>query len=83
MKLTGKMLDSFYIKKKFNLKGFRYKMGFTDKKAVYHNTEGAGRSKVLRRLLPTRLGETFSRYYNDMILSHIDKAIKKVLRFNK
>ena len=36
------------------------KVAYTDKKAVWHNTEGAGKSKVLRRMLPTNKGEEFS-----------------------
>lgn len=36
-------------------------ISFKDKKAEYHNDMGAGKSKVIRRMLPTKSGETFSR----------------------
>lgn len=48
LKLSGEMLDSFFIKPIPD--GIR--IGFSDKKAVYHNIQGAGKSKTKRQLLP-------------------------------
>jgi hypothetical protein len=57
LNLTGKMLASGTTKPVEN----GIEVSFKDKKAEYHNDMGAGKSKVIRRLLPTRPGETFSR----------------------
>lgn len=56
LNLSGVMIGSFFAKP--TQKGVE--MGFTDKVAEYHNDEGAGKSKVLRRLLPTNEGEEFN-----------------------
>ena len=55
--LTGKLMASGYVKPVTD----GVAIGFSDKKAVYHDRDGAGKSKVLRRMLPTRKGEIFSR----------------------
>lgn len=57
LKLTGKMLGTVNAK---TVRGGTV-LGFKDPKAVYHDQDGAGKSKALRRMLPTRSGETFSR----------------------
>jgi hypothetical protein len=49
-------------------------VGFADKKAIYHDKLGAGKSKVIRRLLPTRQGEKF--------ISNIDKDIRNLARLS-
>jgi hypothetical protein len=56
--LTGKMMASANSKP---VGEDGVSVGFSDKKAEYHNETGAGKSKVLRRMLPTRRGEVFSR----------------------
>jgi len=54
--LSGKMINSLA----FSISGGRILIEFTDKKAEYHDLLGAGKSKVLRRMLPTRNGEKLS-----------------------
>jgi hypothetical protein len=52
---------------------------FSDKKAKYHNDEGAGKSKVIRRMLP-KDGEDFSRNIQNKIVETLAKAIKSVIK---
>lgn len=68
--LTGKMLDS--IQTKFIKNGFR--ISFRDKKAVYHTILGAGRSRVIRKMLPTG-NEEFTRTIN----SNLTNTYKSIL----
>lgn len=72
MTLTGKMLRS--LKAKLRKDGV-VSLFFTDKKAKYHNEEGAGKSKVIRRLLPLE-GEVFKR----KIMDHFRNILRKVAR---
>jgi phage gpG-like protein len=70
--LSGDLLDSFFIKageKKITL-------GFTNELAEIHNTLGASKKKVIRRLLPTESGEKF----NDSIEFRVREAVRKALR---
>jgi hypothetical protein len=73
MKLSGKMLNS--LKHRINKKSLT--VYFDDKKAVYHNVDGAGKSKVLRRLLPRR-GEEFSRLIQKKINETVAKEVRKL-----
>jgi len=70
--LTGKMLKSY--KSKLIKDGIETK--FTDKKAVYHNKDGAGKSKVLRRMLPTEKGEEWNEEIEDKMQVFLDNLPK-------
>jgi len=48
--------------------------------ADIHNRLGAGKSKVIRRLLPTNRGEQFNRRINSVILAQLKKAADKVAK---
>lgn len=48
LKLTGKLLNSIKVK----VYSDAVRVWFSDKKAKFHDEMGAGKSKVLRRLLP-------------------------------
>jgi hypothetical protein len=48
---------------------------FTDKKAKYHNNLGAGKSKVIRRILPTE-GESWARTIQTTINKTLERAFK-------
>lgn len=50
---------------------------FDDPKAIFHNTLGAGKSKVKRRLLPDQEGEEFTFRLFQKIIEALKKAIKK------
>ena len=65
--LSGKMLRSFISR--MTKTGFS--VYFTSELAKYHNVEGAGRSKVIRRILPTG-NEKFKR----AIMSNLEKDLK-------
>jgi len=69
--LSGQMLKS--IKDRVTSKGFTIR--FSDKKAKYHNEKGAGKSRVVRRMLPVN-NEKLSR----AILSNIEKIFKDIVK---
>lgn len=70
MHLSGDMLDSLELKKS----GSGVSIEFKSSIAKFHDILGAGKSKVIRRLLPkTSKGETFK----ENILREIRKAIRK------
>jgi len=73
LKLTGKLLNSL----KARISGDAVKVWFTDAKAKYHNELGAGKSKIIRRLLP-KTGEQF----NAGIRKRIVKALKDAIRLS-
>ena len=70
LKLTGELLASFFVK--INRKSIT--VGFDNRLADIHNRRGAGKSKVIRRMLPTNKGETFSR----SIILRIEDALKDI-----
>lgn len=57
LKLSGDLLKSIFVK--VTNKGLL--IGFDNKLADIHNNRGAGKSKAVRRMLPTKEGEEFSR----------------------
>ena len=84
MKLTGIMLKSFFVKAKglSLLQGFHLELGFKDPVALFHDVKGAGKSKVIRRLLP-HTGEKFNKKITDQILFQLRKSVRKtVLKIN-
>ena len=70
---TGKMLDSLEVKQVRGKPGLLIR--FKDKLAVIHDELGAGKSKVIRRLLP-RKGESFKANIQRVI----DKLLKNVVK---
>ena len=48
--------------------------------ANIHNKLGAGKSKVIRRLLPTEKGESFNRRIDGVIFGELKKAVDKVAK---
>jgi len=62
------------------LSTFRLVVEFRNKLADIHNRLGAGKSKVIRRLLPTRGGETFNRRISQNILSELQSAVNFVVK---
>ena len=78
LKLSGQMLSTFFVK--VTRRGID--VGFKDKLADIHNRQGAGKSKVIRRMLPTRSGEVFNRSISDSIRKALEKALKRIVRTN-
>ena len=71
--LSGKMLGSMYATKTDT----GIIVGISDPKAVYHDIEGAGKAKTIRRLLPTRKGETFSRPVLQAMMTKLKAIVTK------
>ena len=76
LKATGKLHNSIVI----DTSGDNPRVTFTDEKAIYHNTEGAGKSKVKRRLLPDQSGEEFTLRLFQKIVQALQNAIKKNIK---
>lgn len=65
------------------LRSFRLVARFKNKLADIHNRRGAGKSKVVRRLLPTKNGEQFNKRITTVILAQMKKAADMVVsKFN-
>jgi hypothetical protein len=76
MTLSGDMLKSLDTKQR----GKKLFVEFTDEKAFYHNEQGAGKSRVIRRLLPTEPGERWEARL-ERELARIIKAIVRKIKF--
>lgn len=74
LKLSGKMMNS--IKTKALQKG-GFSLWFSSKLAKYHNDEGAGKSKVKRKLLPSEAGEEFSRVILNKLRDKLEKLLNR------
>ncbi len=57
LKLSGKLHESIFAKP---IGKTRIRLGFNNFLADIHNRQGAGRSKTVRRMLPTNPGENFT-----------------------
>lgn len=75
LKVSGRLHRS--LKARLTRKGVS--LWFADKKAKYHDIEGAGKAKVIRRMLP-RDGEQFSRTIRERIIDIVDNALKKAAK---
>jgi hypothetical protein len=80
MTLSGKMIDSLYVEK--TPTGFE--IGFSDdrKLAWIHTVEGAGKSKVIRKLLPVK-GEYFSRSITSFLTKIVTQSWIDAFKINK
>ena len=76
LKLSGELHKSFFVK--VSDEGFR--LGFDDRLADIHNRLGAGKSKTVRRMLPTRSGEVFNRKIINALAEELKNIISKVVR---
>jgi hypothetical protein len=76
MTLSGKMLKSIFTR--FTKRGIE--VGFDDPLADIHNSQGAGKSKVIRRLLPTEKGEKFKSSITLRIREVLTNVMKDVLK---
>ena len=74
LKLTGDMLKSLKLK----LRKTGFTLFFSDPKADYHNNIGAGKSRVIRRMLPKKgTGETLKRTITKPIRDLANRLLKK------
>lgn len=66
------------------LSNFRLVLQFKNKLADIHNRLGAGKSKVVRRLLPTKQGERFNNKIERVVLDQVKQAVNYVSKqFNR
>lgn len=77
LKVTGDMLGSQEVTIS---RDAGVTVRYTDKKATYHNTLGAGKSGVLRRMLPTKKGEEFSRTIMSVLKNVAAASVAKIIR---
>jgi hypothetical protein len=75
MTLKGTMLKSLDIVPR----GGKTYMEFDDPKAYYHNNSGAGKKRVIRRLLPDKDGESF----NSVLQRKFVAAMKRIVKNTK
>jgi len=76
LRLKGKLhkdLHSFFV-------GNALVIQFRNFLADIHNRQGAGKSKVIRRMLPTNKGESFNRRIETVIFDELKKAVDKVAK---
>jgi len=59
---------------------FRLVLKWKNKLADIHNRQGAGKSKTIRRLLPTESGESFNNTITNVMLNEVKKAVKRVVK---
>jgi len=78
---SGKLHKSLKVFTKGGfLSNFRMVTQFKNKLADIHNRLGAGKSKVIRRLLPTRRGERFNNRIEGVIFTELKKAADYVAK---
>jgi hypothetical protein len=81
LRLSGGLHKSMFVKTVGGfLRTFRLRIGFKNKLADIHNRQGAGKSKVTRRLLPTKFGERFNRRITSFIFDSLKNATEKVAK---
>lgn len=81
LRLSGKLHRSLFVTTAGGIKkSFRLRIGFKNKLADIHNRQGAGKSKVVRRLLPTEFNESFNRRITSFIFDQLKKATEIVAK---
>ena len=74
LKVSGDLLDDLSTESTKN----EVKISFDNELFDIHNNKGAGKSKVIRRMLPTKKGETFSRSITLRIREIISEVKKSI-----
>lgn len=83
LRLTGDLRRSLFVRVKsggFFRTPLRLEIGFDDFKADIHNRLGASKRKVIRRMLPTKTGETFNRKITKVIFDKLKDSVKSVVQ---
>lgn len=81
MVLSGQMLSDFFVKVVGGFSnGFQLSIGFANEVADFHNKQGAGKIKVIRRLIPDRTNEQFNRKITQKVISELNRAASKVAK---
>lgn len=76
LKLSGQMLRSFFVRRTRR----SVQVGFQDAKADIHNRRGAGRKRVIRRLMPTEEQDQFNAAIQRDFKSLLRKAVRRIIR---
>lgn len=76
LKLSGSLLDSFFVKK---IKS-GIQIGFRHFLAEIHTVKGSGKSKVKRKMLPVEKNEDFKGTIRRQIIKLVKIEISKILR---
>lgn len=76
LKLTGQLLRSL----KITATKLGLKISFDNKLADIHNRKGAGKSKTVRRILPTKKGEQFSRSITMRLKEVLNRVAKNIFK---
>ena len=76
LKLTGELLRSLFVR--VTKRGLS--ISFDNKLADIHNRLGAGKSKVIRRMLPTNSGEQFNRRITKRLFEIMDRLAKQIFK---
>lgn len=77
LKLTGKLLQSIFSR---SVGSSKVQIGFDNFLADIHNREGAGKSRIVRRMLPTNPGETFTDNIFKAVLARLDRFGRRIFR---
>ena len=81
LRLTGKLHRSLKV---FSAGGFlrkyRLVVEFNNFLADIHNRRGAGKSKKVRRLLPTESGEFFNKRVTDVLINELKKSADRIAK---
>jgi len=75
LKLSGEMLDTFFVEPSPD----GLFVGFKHKLANIHSLQGAGKSKVIRHMLPVVKGSKFKRTIVSDIIDLVQKEINRIL----
>lgn len=79
--LSGKMIRSLIVRPSLALTNkFKMLISFTDDTAEFHNSKGAGKSGVLRRLLPTNAGEKFNTKIESTMRNLLNKSVSNIVK---
>jgi len=79
LRLTGQLHNALKVFTTGGFaKSFRLIFDWRDKLADIHNRRGAGKSKAVRRMLPTKSGEEFNNTITEEILTRLERAAKKI-----
>ena len=76
LKLSGKLHKSIFTKFRRNI----IQIGFDSELAAIHNNLGAGKSKAIRRMLPTNDGETFKRSIELKVREVLTQIANKIFK---
>ena len=77
LRLSGELMKSIYSEV---ISRNKIRIGFNNFLADIHNRQGAGKSRVVRRMLPTNQGETFTDNILFAVGTKLRRIAKKIFR---